>query len=510
MLFRSIDARAQTFYVKLVWNQTLDLLSVVNTAEGTATPGNIVPIADYNLDYVFELSDITNIGADGKTDQQQFIELNGSTVNTKVYSDPTGAASLGRLPIVRVKLIDKSNGDAVVRVAYIKIKIVEAEVPAMTVTKEVDKLPVTCGQTYERVLTAEQINREVYNVIGLSHKQFVERYDINGATVGIGTLFTNDWANETVTTPFRWIITSDQIWSLINAGKASQAIEAKVIFKAKAGYEEFGDITIIMKTSIDTSNITGLNVPVGAYYKDYWNNDLTMFKVNVAIPPTSITGTNDVFETKIMSGFEKAQIEKLLSDRKLSGEFKFAFAEDKLQYTVAGSKLTVSTDKQYLMLGITAIAQIGEDAAGDWWIKYLRSDIANKLLNTNELKAAITMSADVCSGNLIPVTFNGQPTFDAGFIRPVDVAAKAKDKFYDKDDGGTTIKSKDLLSLSDWRGKAFTATNNYDVWYGVTDYVLDVNKATCNLSASKPVVNTATEIRLTALGSGVEDRKSVV
>ena len=219
-----IDARAQTFYVKLVWNQTLDLLSVVNTAEGTATPGNIVPIADYNLDYVFELSDITNIGADGKTDQQQFIELNGSTVNTKVYSDPTGAASLGRLPIVRVKLIDKSNGDAVVRVAYIKIKIVEAEVPAMTVTKEVDKLPVTCGQTYERVLTAEQINREVYNVIGLSHKQFVERYDINGATVGIGTLITNDWANETVTTPFRWIITSDQIWSLINAGKAVQPV----------------------------------------------------------------------------------------------------------------------------------------------------------------------------------------------------------------------------------------------------------------------------------------------
>ena len=49
--------------------------------------------------------------------------------------------------MVCVKIIDTKNGNAIVKVAYIKIKIVHKVTDPITEVKEFDPLKVTCGET---------------------------------------------------------------------------------------------------------------------------------------------------------------------------------------------------------------------------------------------------------------------------------------------------------------------------------------------------------------------------
>ena len=211
---------------------------------------------------------------------------------------------------------------------------------------------------------------------------------------------------------------------------------------------------------------------------------------------------NEVIKAKVMSDFAKEKVEELLSGTFSNPEIKVEFAAD--QYKVDGKQLKAITDASTkistLYSGSTPIASISFDGT-DWWIEYNRNTTSNALLQSGDLKGAVVMYAEVCGGNRIKIDVNGKASFDAGFIRPVDVTVKTTAKFKDKQDGGSTVKSVDMISLSDWRGVAFTAANNYATWYDVTDYVLDTAKATCNLSSNKPLVNT-TDIVLTSDGTG--------
>ena len=174
----------------LVWTWAKDLNA------GTSVG---VTLEDLNIDgltYTFEKPE-KYLGSDGITNQQDFVNLDGSIVTVNDYT----TAAIGRTPIFLAKAL--VNG-TVIATGYIKLDIVES---APAEDKEDEVLTVACGTINYQKLDAISANTKVnalawqvvnqfYSKYGLTAETFHTNYNEPTASdtkAETGVVLTNNW-----------------------------------------------------------------------------------------------------------------------------------------------------------------------------------------------------------------------------------------------------------------------------------------------------------------------------
>lgn len=208
----------------LVWTWAKDLNA------GTSVG---VTLEDLNIDgltYTFEKPE-KYIGHDGVTNQQDFVDLNGSVVTVNHYQ----SAAKGRTPIFIARAF--VNGTEIA-MGYIKLHIVDAE----AVEKEDEVLTVNCGTIdYRSIVNGKVIAKldwttvnEFYSKHNLSAETFGNIYNdpvVNKTETGV-TLDGEAWLNnQTTTAPATFALTNKvAVMGLQNAVRT-----AELKFTTKSG-----------------------------------------------------------------------------------------------------------------------------------------------------------------------------------------------------------------------------------------------------------------------------------
>ena len=497
--------------INLTVGETIDLNDYVYAHEiPNYSSCSVLDYAKLGLAFKYEVVKNYKIGT-LKTDQADFVSLNGSELTSKVY-DTNGAAAIGRTPIIRITLYNTAN-NRIVKVAYAKVKIVKEKVADKELTivpqdKDKGEFKFTCeGATL--ATTIIQTNKEIYNVVGLGRDDFHKTYskfdENNGAKGEVGKVeeITEDIDGET-THILKWTVTAEEMWA--NAGKEvvhtvyyknpTVGNSVKITLKAKVtGVEKAKDYA-------DADRIA-----------EYWKGDKAQF--NVAVPEKESTdATKCVFKNDLNSVFKTNKDGKLdLGD---GVTYSYFFCKDNEKVTKVGEydvKFSVSKDGLTLSAALKnaegefgaaqEVAKITNGAAAVPfnYVELLTTGNAKALLNTGVFDVQYGVKANACTfeDNDIKITFKGEDHFTATFVQPVVVAAKAADKFIDGVDfgeKGSFVKLEDLIAPSDWRGRAFSDYTNYWKYYGVTKITVDKASAKCDLNHSSEKIDVPATIEL--------------
>lgn len=184
---------------KLVYTESIDLNTLTYTWAKDIDSYHGVMLEDLDIDgLTYEFSKPEKyLGSDKITNQQEFVNLDGSIVTVNDYT----TAAIGRTPIFLAKAL--VNG-TVVATGYIKLDIVES---APAEDKEDEVLTVACGTVnYQKLdaisaktkvnALAWQVVNQFYSKYGLTAETFHTNYnepeasDIKAET---GVVLTNNW-----------------------------------------------------------------------------------------------------------------------------------------------------------------------------------------------------------------------------------------------------------------------------------------------------------------------------
>ncbi len=496
----------------------------------------------YNLEVSYEVVKNYKLGQQ-KTDQADFITLTGSVVKSKVYDDGTSEdpqlAAIGRTPIIRATLKDKTN-DKIVEIAYIKIKWVK-EANAVSGEHEIamtKAFEFNCADQNQST-TIQQTNIELYNQFGYDHATFKAVFTkflpYNSEPLDAGASEDDEkeakdgyWAIHAEAEPtatavvdktyidnvgkvewleaegqqsettyiLKWTISADEMWLHGNGD-----IAHTVVFSNATGTNK---IAVTLTSSI-TKVAKEYNVkPAADYIAQYWVNSTEYAKFNVSVP-TSTTdniAANCKFENDLNSPFTTKNKILYVKDYRQLSSIKYFFDNDENHgmqtiTKMAGHdvKFTVSEDRLTLKAqikvgnnynGVQNIAVITNDGNGNV-VKLQNTDNAKILLNdqtaANPFYALYVAEGKVCDTREVEITFNGEDHFKASWTRPINVAAMSADNLIDGVDFteyGSYVRIEDLIDPADWRDRKFSNFNNYWGFYGVTGVEIDTDHAKAN------------------------------
>lgn len=180
----------------LVYTESIDLKTLVWTWAKDAPNTTLESLNIDGLTYEFSKPE-EYLGSDKTTNQQEFVNLDGSVVTVNNYA----TAAIGRTPIFLAKAL--VNG-TVVATGYIKLDIVES---APAADKEDEVLTVACGTINYQKLDAISANTKVnalawqvvnqfYSKYGLTAETFHDNYNEPTASdikTETGVVLTNNW-----------------------------------------------------------------------------------------------------------------------------------------------------------------------------------------------------------------------------------------------------------------------------------------------------------------------------
>ena len=522
----------------LVYNDTkgLDLNTIV-TAHAVGSECTVADIEKYGFAWKFEVVKNYGIGTPA-TPQEEFVTLSEAGVLTARVYETEGRAAIGRTPIIRVSLIDTNNNNAIVKCAYIKVRIIDsaaAPQEPVAVTMEVDPFEFDCAEDANGV-TVKEINLKIYNELGLSYEQFLEAYPVfedwgalqTPAHIGTVTPSDNSENPGEGTDVITWTITEQELWD--NAGKEVTHI-IRYYNDTKTNYVAFQ-----LKSTIGGIQ-KKYNIAKADFISNYWNEAKEWTKFNVAVPSsttdedpancTFINNLNAPFTTWAANSTEGVpgilkldknvkDIEfyfcKEVADIKKIGDINVIFSISEDGLTLYGKKKAADTPQ--------TIATINnEDATWGNVVTYNKeSDLAKELLNAGPAAMYTYIGAKgyVCGQNAkeVTITFDGKDHFQANFIRPVNIAEKAADNFIDGVDvgeKGSFIRLEDLIDPYDWRDRYFKDYKNYWGYYGEFKVEVDTENAECNLNGvtqAVPVTVVLEQSDATSMGDGADKKES--
>lgn len=385
------------------------------------------------------------ITGDNQTPQNEFFTVDEKTgeITTKVYSE-SGAASIGRMPLVRVELYNMEDPDQIASVGWIKLLIVRGTSEGTEEVCDFGNINWGCNAVDKKV-SVEFMNTKIYNKLGLSKDDFHAIYTIDVTNEdGVGTIeeIVDEIADET--NIVKWTISDAEL----KAAKDGDVLEAKVVYSAK-GRE---DVVITLKATVQHPE----PATVGDKIDEYWGNDGKDYvRLNV-----------EVVDEQHNCNFATLNYSFVFSDKNKDRKIKGLSGTE---YT-----LSVSADGKTLYAnGTTAVAVLSDGLDANSLVTYQDNAIAKDLLNRaahDELGEAtfyalMNVKATNSCGLEYPLVNNGE--FKAFFLRPVDVVRLDNPaKLEDAKTNGSTIKVMDLIKLIDWRNEdfSFEAPNFYDYY----------------------------------------------
>ena len=489
------------------------------------------------------------------TDQADFVTLEDGVFTPKVFTT-SGIAAVGRTPIIRVAL---KHGDDVVQYAYIKVFISDKEeAPFDAVYDFEDSFGFVCGTADSLLTTVQYMNEKIYNEIKLSAKDFHTLYnafdddfdakikDDKGKVIpNVGTV--EDIVNSETqgTHILKWKITADEAWEY--AGKE--------IFHFVAYYNEKSpEVKAVIKL---TAKVDGIqkeyNVLTADYIKNFWNDELTATRYNVSVPTFANDSIpeNCVFVNNINYSFEtwrKDDVDKAGKQLGVEGLIKLSPVITKVDYFFCQTKghdikapKIDGKDVEFKILKDTVLTAKLKGAAaydtiavinnsGEDILNFItlnkESDLAKALLNTKQLYVNIGAKGYVCGDEkkVVKIKFNGEDHFRADYVRPINIADTAADKYIDGvnyGEKGSYLRVEDLIAPSDWRqeldSKKWLAGEyghnrqfaNYPFFwgfYGPFEVEVDLENVKCDLNDRVAAIPKELELKLVSY----EDMKDVV
>ena len=260
-----------TFIKKeLYYNEPYDLLQLVaGCDDDTHAKYTVDQLKSFGLTFEFSIpTDAYTKNAASGTDQQQFAEIDGSMISSKLPKGSTNnRAAIDKAPIVRVVL---KNGSDIIDEAYFKIKWVAEPIPetpdlkpitldAITASGELQctyiRLNLTWLDFIEKVYGATYVNADGETVKpDLSYDEFRTIYpsaDIVGKSLTPGLY--NYPVVRNVTSPdedaqiARWTIEPDEFGKILPARE--KTVEAQILFKSSKP-KQYPDLILPWKYTV--------------------------------------------------------------------------------------------------------------------------------------------------------------------------------------------------------------------------------------------------------------------
>ena len=476
----------------LQYDESIDLNNYVQAHEIGGTTCSVADLEALGFGINYEVVKNYKIGKNN-TDQADFVNLEGSELSAKVFSDPSKKfAAVGRTPIIRASIYNKSNKH-VVEYAYIKVNIVKKAVENKNIDLTIDNFAFDCTKSCVLKSTVEQINVQLYNEMNMDRDEFHNTYtyfNANNATGQVGTVeeLTENIDGET-THLLQWTMTPDEMWA-----NADKDVTHECYYKVAETSNRWVKITL--KAHVNNIKKTYDLTPAD-FIKEYWNSDKSVAIFNVNTPDgIGVTdNTKCVFVNDLNSPFTTKE-GKLKLDEFITN-FTYSFCKDiekvtkvgniTVKFAVGNNGTTLNATVAGKTEKVATISNTGSAVPFNTVTLNKASEIAKKLLNTGEFKVYYSVKANACNDATkeVKVTFNGADHFVALFKQPVDIATKSKDSFEDGVDfgeKGTYLKLEDLIAPSDWRGRSFEKYANYWEYYGPFTITPDLENATCDLT----------------------------
>ncbi|MDE6543168.1 MAG: DUF4988 domain-containing protein [Muribaculaceae bacterium] len=182
--FSGKGAAASIVYTNTTAATGLDLTTVVGlfAEDNILTDANIGFMEDLGFSGItYKFSKPSKYIGTGDTNQQDFVDLNGSILTVTTDSKLTGTAAIGRTPIIRV---DAYMNDNFVASAYMKIKITEdaftgGDTEVTIPTKSLIYNDLSEKFTTVGSLSWQDVNKYFYGDNGLTAESFWKNYDKN-------------------------------------------------------------------------------------------------------------------------------------------------------------------------------------------------------------------------------------------------------------------------------------------------------------------------------------------
>ena len=558
----SLDAAKATCDLTVAYNESIDLKKYVKVHQSTGiTTAACAQLTDdemkaLGLTWDFALVKNFKIGTPA-TDQIQFASLEDGVFTPKVY-DVDGTAAIGRTPIVRVKLL---RGEDVVALAYIKVFIASTAAKVFELKPTVDadgkaksEFTFVCDKGDEFYTTVEDMNKEIYNVLGLSKEQFHSLYndfkDKQG-TDDLGKVESynkNNGSTTQATYVLKWTITANELYTAYTAALAAKKTFTSVSHVVKYVSSTNSNLAVTIKLTAnveDLSRLLGYDITSASYSTNMWTSDLSATYYNVRTPNAGeTTSTNCVLDVDINASFKQSANGQIvipayynkgatynidyffcpeMAKNSKGEDVKTTIGDITVQFSINAAGTTLSAReydvkaKDYVGTEetIATIDNNGTTAKRLNVFTYNKaSELAKRLLNTEKMYVLLGAQSYLCnaSDKKVTLTFNGDNHFRANVVRPVYVASECSDSFVDGVNfgiKGSFINVKNIINPSDWRGLKFNSTGNGFLWdyYGITSITVDVDSATSDLDSTdgKPVaLKPAIKLEQLTAGTAVE------
>lgn len=486
-----------------------------STQIGTEKTMDATMLKKYGMKYVYSLSNYYQ--GDNKTEQNDFANLTAEGVLTAKLFSETGDpyAAVGRMPVVRVELVDVKTNQ-VINAGWIKVKIIKEKTPAGSWTKDFSAFALQCAPK-DLKATVEEMNVNIYNKLGLSKAEFDALYtlkkDVNGnaelANVtddGVVTEMVNSEGNKE-TTILKWTLTDLEVLNDVD-GKFT----ATVTYEPKDA-DSRGEFTVTFKANVEkpTAKFDGKKID------EYWFENMNTIKVNTEIPGTLTdkcafySDYDNVFVGNMpkysVAGATLPVSADFAADH-LGYHYEFTSANSSV--VVAGYTLSASADGKDLWATkgtntaiIATLKQENKDNKENGVVTYQENDIAKTVLN-----AQVGFSAKV--GIYVTNGCYKMPAVDGGFnsmfLRPVNIEGDGTKYFVDANNSGSTLNVLELVNLKDWREKtelnSFKLNLGYYNYYEVKSIKVDIAKVTCDLAGgnldTQLLSDVTTQIKLDA------------
>lgn len=501
-----LDEDMETIDLTMPYNEKLDLTEYVEAHELSTPNHSIADLERLGMTINYELMKGYKIGSNN-TDQAEYVTLSEGVLAVK---SEYGTSAIDRTPIVRVTL---NHGSEIVKVAYVKVRIVRKGIAPVAKQYELQANPFNfnCGSEGKNTTTYQQMSKYIYASLNMSKTEFHSYYtyfEDRAESEDVGTvqeINTGDNSSQEGTHVLEWTISEQELWE-----HAGETVTNVVRYYTSQGSQTYVEIKL---TSTIASLKKHYNVESSQFITNYWNESLTEAKFNVRVPQTTSdrNSSNCVFVNDLNSPFITNDLGVLKLDNAIT-KFVYKFCPDMAGSKNIGGKtynFVVSADGFKLLVGGETIAEIKNDNTSGPanTIEYNKnSAIAKTLLNTGQMYVLIKATGYACEdvNKPISITFNGLDHFRANYIRPVDITKLAADNFIDGVDvgeKGSFIKLEDLISPSDWRGRAFSSYANYWDFYGPFSVTFDRNDAECDLNGVRGKVPAQMELNLVGAGT---------
>lgn len=531
--------------LQIAWNNAegLDISKYIQ-ADYTNSKGNHVawakPVNEYGFKYEYALVGYTD--GNNQTSQSAHAALNpanNAIVRAQMPNNgkaqPWGAeqnkATLGRLPLVRVCLVDTVTASRpIAAVAYVKLEIVEpgAVAPEDAITPVNfgfgNGYTVSCStadQTFK--LTWSQIEEQILAQLNMSKATFEKNYDLRmeNATAGIAQQVTvaadNSISNATVkygvvtklpdptlpqgTEVVKWTIGANDVFNYFTGATRPKQMSVTIVYDGKEGTAYARNHVTINLTwtpsplNVDPTASVDDNSKIAELWFTY-NSQTSAADgglkqethLNVAVPNNNLTSPYCTFVNNLlypfvgnkvgMSGLDATTYPDYVTTRTTFAFIPVEHAPTTV-YGMSGAKYTLMAD------GVALKATLGNKTEtialidnSNYTVTYQEGVFAKDVLNyrgAQQLAEGETLSATIgisavngCDKKLVL----SNEKYNVRFLRPVTAEMKGNPALKDAVDNGSSMQVANYLSFKDWRNIAFTDANKYLSYYGVEGVVV--------------------------------------